>query len=441
MPTKIKIILITGLVLTGLFFGGIIGLVYFGFQKIQNTMFENLTPEEKIEMERFFKEPIEIPVSWQIKKPLSEDYQKEMDSFIKTYWIKEGFFSHWNEFEEKHYSWNYENLDLTDEVKNLLDEYSQYRKDFIHLVKNPEFSLYALSRENSKIDPDSETNFYYCRDKLFVFLDMLKFQNKSLQSEGKNPDMETLFFFFELLKTPPGAGTDTFDFTSQAARQGADSLYSSLPNLANLEDLKSFFKRMGELAPISEPHYNKQDDLPGYFILLDCIAYLRDSTDETMKIDFSQKRPGAYYLRLKSSAEFGELEGAPPVHKVPGLSDTILKTVYVSYNYMKRYYLKELNNEKLFFDLAYLSLGKRILELEGKEISEDSISLLFGTQLPEDPYSQKPYLFDPDEGLFYSVGPDKVSNNNQVIYDPTNGINSSGDINIKVSSVTSWDSY
>lgn len=82
-----------------------------------------------------------------------------------------------------------------------------------------------------------------------------------------------------------------------------------------------------------------------------------------------------------------------------------------------------------YYDLARLNIAARILELENREIPADSSGIpedLIPKKLT-DPDSGLPYKWSDDINAYYSIGPDKADNGCAVFYDPTNGVESSGD--------------
>ena len=88
---------------------------------------------------------------------------------------------------------------------------------------------------------------------------------------------------------------------------------------------------------------------------------------------------------------------------------------------------------KAKFDLARLVLASRIEELEtGKSVSNirELIPKYFPDE-PKDPFSEQPYLWDSASKTFYSIGPDKLDDQNLLQYDPTNGTISNGDISFQ----------
>jgi hypothetical protein len=82
--------------------------------------------------------------------------------------------------------------------------------------------------------------------------------------------------------------------------------------------------------------------------------------------------------------------------------------------------------------LARMALATRIRELEGQGRTGNTAELT-PDLLPEDPvdpFSDQAYLWSASDRVFYSVGPDKVSQDNRLRYSPTNGTVSTGDISL-----------
>lgn len=83
-----------------------------------------------------------------------------------------------------------------------------------------------------------------------------------------------------------------------------------------------------------------------------------------------------------------------------------------------------------FYDLATLELRQRACILEGGTRDIEA------PPEPSDPYSDEPYSFNYERGVFYSWGPDYDDNEGTILYDPTNGTDSSGDIFVPAKSTT-----
>jgi hypothetical protein len=80
-----------------------------------------------------------------------------------------------------------------------------------------------------------------------------------------------------------------------------------------------------------------------------------------------------------------------------------------------------------------LNLAARIRELEGEKLLkdvEDYPSEMIPVGL-HDPFSGEKYPWNEEKSTFYSYGPDGIDNGCAIMYDPTNGTISGGDIWIK----------
>ena len=92
-------------------------------------------------------------------------------------------------------------------------------------------------------------------------------------------------------------------------------------------------------------------------------------------------------------------------------------------------FLIRLKNQQSKYDLARLRILNRIRELEGKppitKVGQlDSKKL----NLKNDPFNTIPLSYSDTLKDFYSIGPDAIDDKGKLLYDPTNGTNSLGDI-------------
>jgi hypothetical protein len=85
---------------------------------------------------------------------------------------------------------------------------------------------------------------------------------------------------------------------------------------------------------------------------------------------------------------------------------------------------------KTEFDLARLLLANRLRELDGEAKTSELTDLIpkWLPSSPNDPFADKPYLWDAAHGTFYGIGPDQRDDGNSIRYDPTNGTKTTGDI-------------
>src|SRR5690606_5845556 len=83
------------------------------------------------------------------------------------------------------------------------------------------------------------------------------------------------------------------------------------------------------------------------------------------------------------------------------------------------------------YDLTMLHFAERLAQLKAKPIypGQSGIAAYLET-VPTDPFSGSPFKKS-DNGIWYSIGPDKDDDNLKVIYDATNGTLSDGDVRLK----------
>ena len=83
------------------------------------------------------------------------------------------------------------------------------------------------------------------------------------------------------------------------------------------------------------------------------------------------------------------------------------------------------NESSLINDETSYGKLKKLYSDYNSQLSQDQIDREF-----RDPFSKGDFRFINKDSrvVIYSIGPDKIDQNNALIYDPTNGINSHGDI-------------
>jgi hypothetical protein len=91
-----------------------------------------------------------------------------------------------------------------------------------------------------------------------------------------------------------------------------------------------------------------------------------------------------------------------------------------------------LQREVAFLRLAQIEAAVQLYRLEKKQFPQNLDDLKpYLPSVPLDPYTDKPYLWKTDSNhhpIAYSSGPDAVDNIANLVYDPTNGTSSDGDI-------------
>lgn len=165
-------------------------------------------------------------------------------------------------------------------------------------------------------------------------------------------------------------------------------------------------------------------------VLIDHIAALRECKRQGYPVDLSSGKPGAYYFRqhLQLAQSIG---GASAGGKLPGFARGMAEKVLykIAAPNMEEAHTRE-RAAKAKFDLTRLLLARRIEQLESGTAPQEATQLV-PECLPEplrDPFSDIAYVWDASRELFYSIGPDKRNDQNQIRYDPTNGTISAGDI-------------
>lgn len=87
-------------------------------------------------------------------------------------------------------------------------------------------------------------------------------------------------------------------------------------------------------------------------------------------------------------------------------------------------------------ELAYLSSAIRVYQSKNQKMPEklEDLVPIPLNPLPQDPFASSPfkYFSQDTEVILYSIGPDTTDDHAQLVYDPTNGVTSKGDIVVRL---------
>ncbi|MBX7245701.1 MAG: hypothetical protein K1X53_09380 [Candidatus Sumerlaeaceae bacterium] len=121
----------------------------------------------------------------------------------------------------------------------------------------------------------------------------------------------------------------------------------------------------------------------------------------------------------------------PPVAAFRKLSAWVSEYYLLSTNVpnLDDSFLRE-KDAKAQYDMARIVLANRIVSLEDGQTSkslQERVTQSLGDE-PKDPFDGQPFRLTPDGKSVYSVGPDKVDDRGQILFDPTKGSESPGDM-------------
>jgi hypothetical protein len=354
----------------------------------------------------------------------------------------------------------YKNLDLSQYDFSIIekiqlnepiseDEWDKLHKDvewmrhltnkLIECTLRPDYELSALEEEATKFPPNDCPNFMLLQNssKILLLRSYSSAHNKqwrkafeanlaSHRMAQRRPDSNLLIHFFSIMIQEISSDNTIWLMQrcdDEAVLHEAFNELKSLDKKVNLIVLD----RVLQLSIVDELRTAKKEhatlDLtPGkkgrfYYRQL-CIHWLDEMSTSRMNELFTPEFPSKALLSVGQAIGFG------------AQADELIFSINA-----------RINNAKIRdgiglakYKVMLLALATRLYELENGEHPRQSSGLIpeyFEAEL-YDPFvedgDKKPYVFDASKKIFYSIGPDKKNNLNDMRYDPSNGLTSRGDI-------------
>jgi hypothetical protein len=392
-----------------------------------------MSPAARAEMDRFFEEPVRIPKEWQVVEPFPQEVLDASNRLAQR----------WTAIEQSKGYWEWVNFydrlkrgdTLTDEdwaaISRILRQQQAFRQQLSALVELPGYEFEAFPGLESR---------YRIIDFLLVnvAVKLLCLESYDLAHQDKwDQAFEPCLICLRMIRRHPASDTVT-----HLAAIGTEEMVSKCVcclavECEDAQVLRSLLTDMNRLHPDINLNVLREA------LLVSAVAELRHFARKGEAVDFDSVRPAAYFRRQVLFIEAGKTgEGPLP----DGLSrrqiatwlfrnDLPFSRVAADYLYglsVSNYFemrTRELTAES-YYDLARLIIAARIHQLETAE-EAPSVDDIVPTLLPEkliDPFSDETYGWDSEQHCFYSVGPDQTDNACAVVYDPTNGTLSTGDI-------------
>lgn len=183
--------------------------------------------------------------------------------------------------------------------------------------------------------------------------------------------------------------------------------------------------------------------------VLDLISGLREFKKRDSSIDLTPGKTGRYYFRQMVDFVAQKERNQQWPEKFPELW-VIKLGRYLGFGFeidaiLYKVFTPNLQTAQIReratitnFRMAQIALASRMEELKtGKPVNRvaDLVPGYF-SQEPLDPFANggkgSAFLYDETQKMFYGVGPDQIDDKNQVVYSPSNGIMSVGDISVLV---------
>jgi len=408
---------------------------------IEYTIRNHLGPQDYKEFVRYFDQPIELPKEWQAVAPYSEKLlagRTKLDDELSQWAEQEKHFEHPEVFKKFNDGIEFTPQDW-EEAQTNVNGAESLLQAIEHFISYEDYEVQAWPQPDPKVllaNPNAasrNTFIFQTASRCFVIRGLL-YANERRWEEAFNSNLMVLH-----MSSRHPAGRLIDELVALACEMLACKYQSNL--VAECEDSKLLTETLQEMNAL-DGSLNHITTVNPY--LIEIIGGLRQHKRNGIEIDLSVKEPTAYFVRilcrhglpgrpqprLTGFAKLGNSLLGPQglIGRLLGIER--LGMCYSMPNFQEIQIRKQ--SARAQYDLARLRLVNRILELEGgqKISNTEDIAPKFIQQKLIDPFSEKPYLWDVSTELFYSIGPNKINEENAFRYSPTNGSKSAGDLSL-----------
>lgn len=424
-----------------------------------------LSPEELAEQERFFTEPIELPEEWQVVEPFPSDliqaasdyYEALADAVresssimtipseslfdaattageepipneMKESWAEQSALrsflaipAHDNSYTHAQLYWG-EEVSEEDwaEIESKLEQTRPILDAASRMIEHPSYEMEAVPPNPFDydlgpefVDPDTLTLWTVST------LIILKGHLAARDGDWEEAWKQGLLALRAARRHP--ASESTLHMNGHSIMGSCTSAFyyftSQCPSKGILESVLSL---LNELDRSLNPGALKDERL------LNLVADSRRNIRRGANIDLTGKIPaGDFYkstigeMKPDANAAFSTRVLYRLLGPFVDLEGFFLRIFYqVGSPFFESGQRREKEAEAQF-DILRLAIANRILELEGDPITEDpgDFAPRFFEEVPVDPFTGSPYLWDASNTMFYSMGPDGVDDLNEIPFD------------------------
>jgi hypothetical protein len=415
---------------------------YYSYKKLR----ESMPPAQYAEMLRFFDEPYNFPAEWAEVKPHSPDFEAAIRHFQEEV-TKTGV-----------------NLELSDlsfptirRDDNASGSSQSFREDYLYILqrgaeltpaewaaaeekiaevadylvawstfsRHPEYEMEAIPPKN----PSRKSLPLYNPVEVSRAAGFLCLQSHVLAKMAKWPEsLDSALSALRIARRHPAspiithltaAACEKFSYRSIAR------LASQCPKRGPLEEA------LLELNRFDDNHHSNTVEDEVRANLIGDLRWI--NREEIPPLHFGPGKPGVFYRRLVLQTERRKgFQQSQPFGSGTFLSRFLSAEVrdYLDFCSVILSAQSRSKAARGEFDLVRLILANRIRELGGETKTSELTDLVpkWLPEIPNDPFADKPYLWDAAHETFYGIGPDGKDDQNLLRYDPGNGTTSSGDI-------------
>ncbi len=204
-------------------------------------------------------------------------------------------------------------------------------------------------------------------------------------------------------------------------------------------DPNALHEALGHLRELA-PRVNL--DLLDRALEVDMITSLRKAKKEGYEVSLLPGKPGRFYLRQLMDWMMSQRSEGSSSQFPPKLVVQLARTLgygqafeYVFFAVALPNFVAAETREDVSvseYHLAQLTVASKLAELTEGEVPTEVSELVpnYLSDKPEDPFAETEvsYPFHKEQGMFYGIGPDEQDDQLRVLYSPSNGTVSNGDI-------------
>jgi hypothetical protein len=443
--------------------------LFFGWLHLRRTMLNPYlrfgSPEGAARLEAFFNDPITLPKEWQEVKPFPPDLVEAAESLRNEFWKLPGgnaheanedetnFFSLMSESEESNERFaRYPGLNepTLKDKRGFFEEVFEGREPTVEdwesvrtrlaetyaileaakkLIRHPSYEMEAAPYPfppGKQLRNDPDVPFFEEPDSLLLMhlgrLFCLKAQCASEERRWADAIGDSLLAI--QIARRQNASSLIFHFYAHAiVTLGVSSLFQVAAKCPDEDLLLSSLTQLGNQEPWIVPIIRQSD------VLTDTVSILRRKIRLGRKVDLSRTVPAGdfYKENMGKMVSLHDVDFRNP-RDILDLLESFILFLPVEESYARTMYwisaetgTDEATNElvsKVRFDLLRIHLANRILELEQGKRTDRSVDFVprFFPEDLHDPFANAPYLWDATNETFYSIGPDKIDQGNDLTY-------------------------
>ena len=392
-----------------------------------------LTPEQYAEMERFFTEPVDVPMEWFEVEGIPEsliETGKEVKTRFNQSQVTSYDFSFYERLQQGGELTPAEIAQYSASLEAMRPLYSSLGK----LVSHPDYDISMMNAPAAPVNallPDFlslQTNCKFLCTYAYAMADKGDWEeafqaNLAAHRLAKRRPASTLIAHLIGIAIQDIASTCTQNL---AVRCGNPALHQSmLDELNNLApDVNLSIMERGTVVDMIGILYEaKRDGFP--------VEITPEMTGKYLfKKNFEYQMWKSKQVQTPAASPYSRMQFLMTVSNILGLNDDMLHMLHAISNpnfdnARVREWVSQSN-----YDIARLTLASSIFYLKNGEYPESASNLAteYFEREPLDPFAGKSFSWDPSINNFYGIGPDRVHEIPMTAYAPSNGITSSGSI-------------